>query len=80
MRVRLRLRQIATLRLWDVSSNAENWYRTHSLRLRLRQIANKNAKNAWCEWTFNAENRYRSHSLHLRLIVYSYTMLQFYAI
>ena len=32
-RLRVRLRQIATLRLWDVASNAENGYGTHSLRL-----------------------------------------------
>ena len=32
-RFRVRLRQIATLRLWDVASNAENGYGTHSLRL-----------------------------------------------
>ena len=38
-RLRLCLRQIATLCLWDVASNAENGYRTHSLRL--RQIAQK---------------------------------------
>ena len=33
LRLCLRLRQIATLRLWDVASNAENGYRTYSLRL-----------------------------------------------
>ena len=38
----VRLRQIATLRQWDVVSNVENGYRTHSLHL--RQIANKYAK------------------------------------
>ena len=42
LRLRLRLHQISTLRICDVASNAENGYRTHSLRL--RQIANKNAK------------------------------------
>ena len=42
LRLRLRLCQIATLCLWDVASNANNGYRTHSLRL--REIANKNAK------------------------------------
>ena len=31
--LRLRLRQIATLRLWDVASNAKNGYGTHSLHL-----------------------------------------------
>ena len=41
LRVRLRLRQIATLHLWDVALNAKNGFRTHSLRL--RQIANENA-------------------------------------
>ena len=40
--MRVRLRQLATLRLWDVASKAENWYRTHSLCL--RQIANKMQK------------------------------------
>ena len=40
MRVHLGLRQIATLRLWDVASNAKNGYRNHSLHL--RQIANNN--------------------------------------
>ena len=37
----LHLRQIATLCLWDVASNAKNRYRTHSLRL--NQIMQKNA-------------------------------------
>ena len=40
LRLPLRLHQIATLRLWDVVSNAETGYRTHYLH----QIANKNAK------------------------------------
>ena len=35
----LRLRQIATLCLWDVASNAKNGSGTHSLHL--TQIANK---------------------------------------
>ena len=38
LRVRLGLRQIATLRLWDVASNVKNGYRTHFLRL--TQITN----------------------------------------
>ena len=42
LRLHLRLRQIATLRLWDVVSNAETGYRTHYLHL--HQIANKYAK------------------------------------
>ena len=51
-RLRLRLRQIATFRLWDVVSNAKNRYRTHSLRLGIEPIP--------CIWVY-----YRTHSLHL---------------
>ena len=46
-RLRMRLRQIAPLCLWDVASNAKNEYRTHSLRL--TQIMQKNTE---CELTF----------------------------
>ena len=53
LRLPLRLGQIVTLCLWDVASNAKNEYRTQSLRL--RQIANKNAKNAQCERTFRSK-------------------------
>ena len=45
LRLHLRLCQIATLRPRDIASNAKNGYRTHSLRL--RQIANKNAKKTY---------------------------------
>ena len=50
LRVRLRLRQIATLCLWGCCIDAENGYGTHSLRLRLRQIYMLNWRS--CEWAF----------------------------